>query len=84
MIEEIKKELQGVLQEISNSKSRMEGEREFIKEAITMASEKYQIDKKTLRKVAKAFHLQNINKEIEEMQEFMEKYETITGVKIDA
>jgi hypothetical protein len=83
MIEEDKKELQKVLQEISNSKTRMEGEREYIKEAISLASEKYQIDKRTLRKVAKAFHLQNITKEIEEMHEFMEKYETITGTKLD-
>ena len=59
MIEQDKNELRGVLQEISNSMTRMDAEKEYIKEAMAAASEKYQLNKKYLRKMAKVYHQNN-------------------------
>jgi len=77
MIEQDKNELRGVLQEISNSMTRMHAEKEYIKEAITAASEKYQLNKKFLRKMAKVYHQNNFTDEVSDMEEFQQLYETI-------
>lgn len=77
MIEQDKKDLRGVLQEISNSMTRMNGEKDYIKEAIAAASEKYQLNKKFLRKMAKVYHQNNFTDEVSDMEEFQKLYETI-------
>ncbi len=77
MIEKDKNELRGVLQEISNSMTRMDAEKEYIKEAIAAASEKYQLNKKYLRKMAKVYHQNNFTDEVSDMEEFQKLYETI-------
>ena len=77
MIEQDKNELRGVLQEISNSMTRIAGEKDFIKEAILAASEKYQMNKKILRKMAKVYHQNNFTDEVSEMEEFQKIYESI-------
>jgi hypothetical protein len=77
MIEQDKNELRGVLQEISNSMTRMDAEKEYIKEAIAAASEKYQLNKKYLRKMAKVYHQNNFTDEVSDMEEFQKLYETI-------
>jgi len=77
MIEQDKSELRGVLQEISNSMTRMAGEKDYIKEAINAACEKYQLNKKFLRKMAKVYHQNNFTDEVSDMEEFQKLYETI-------
>lgn len=77
MIEQDRKELLGVLKEISNAMTRTEGERDFIKEAIKDAAEKYQMNKKVLRRMAKVYHKNSYSDEINEMEEFQKLYETI-------
>jgi len=77
MIEQDKNELRGVLQEISNSMTRMDAEKEYIKEAMAAASEKYQLNKKYLRKMAKVYHQNNFTDEVSDMEEFQKLYETI-------
>ena len=77
MIEQDKNELRGVMQEISNSMTRIAAEKEFIKEAIQAASEKYQMNKKILRKMAKVYHQNNFTDEVSEMEEFQKLYETV-------
>ena len=67
------------MKEISNSMSRMDGEREFIRESIKDICEKQELSKKTFRRMAKVYHKQNFNKEIEEHAEFESMYETITN-----
>ena len=67
------------MKEISASMSRTEGEREFIREAIKEICDKYQLSKKTVRRMAKVYHKQNFSKEIEEHEEFETMYETITN-----
>lgn len=77
MIEQDKKELRGVFQEISNSMTRMNAEKDYIKESINAASEKYQLNKKFLRKMAKVYHQNNFTDEVSDMEEFQTLYETI-------
>jgi hypothetical protein len=67
------------MKEISNSMARMGAEREFVREAIKDICEKQELSKKTFRRMAKVYHKQNFNKEIEEHEEFESMYETITN-----
>lgn len=67
------------MKEISNSMTRMGAEREFVREAIKDICEKQELSKKTFRRMAKVYHKQNFNKEIEEHEEFESMYETITN-----
>lgn len=79
MIESDKTKVLGVLKELSGSMTRAEAERDFQKEAIKDASEKYEIDKKKLRRLAKTYHKQNLNEEQGENDEFFQLAETILG-----
>ena len=67
------------MKEISNSMARVEGEREFIREAIKDICEKQELNKKTFRKMVKVYHKQNYSQELEEHEEFESMYETITN-----
>lgn len=69
----------GVIKELSNSMTRVEGERDFQKEAITAAAEEHQIEKKLLRKLAKTYHKQKFTEEKAENEEFADLYETVIG-----
>lgn len=77
MIEQDKKDVMGVLKELSNAMTRIEAERDYIKEAIADASEKYQLNKKMLRRMAKVYHKNNFVDEIAEVEEFQKLYESI-------
>lgn len=74
-----RKAIYDALKEISNSMTRIEGEREYIKEAINNTCDNFNLNKKTFRRMAKVYHKQNFNKEKEEHEEFEAMYETITN-----
>jgi hypothetical protein len=67
------------MKEISASMSRMEGEREFIRESIKEICDKQNLSKKTFRRMAKVYHKQNFSLEIEEHEEFESMYQAITN-----
>lgn len=67
------------MKEISASMTRMEGEREFIREAIKEICDKQTLSKKTFRRMAKVYHKQNFNLELEEHEEFENMYQAITN-----
>jgi hypothetical protein len=67
------------MKEISASMARIEGEREFIREAIKDICEKHLLSKKTFRRMAKVYHKQNFSLELEEHEEFETMYQTITN-----
>jgi hypothetical protein len=75
---EDKKKLKGAIQEISNSMTRMEAERDLIKEIIKEQSDQFQIPKKILTKIAKTYHKQNLTQEVEDHEDFVELYEEVT------
>ena len=67
------------MKEVSSSMTRIEGEREFIREAIKDICEKHLLSKKTFRRMAKVYHKQNFSLELEEHEEFETMYQTITN-----
>jgi len=74
-----KEKLKKTVQEISGSLARMDGEREFIREAIKAAHDEHGINKKVLRKIATAYHKQNFMEEIATQEEFEHVYKDVIG-----
>jgi hypothetical protein len=75
---EQKKDLQKAVQEISNSMTRMEAERDLIREIVKDQSQTLQIPKKIVSKIAKTYHKQNLAQEVADHEEFVELYESVT------
>lgn len=78
-----KNKLKTTIHEISNSMTRIDGERDFIKEAIKAASEEHQMDKRVLRKIARAYHKQNFAEEVATAEEFEVQYTNVLGPTAD-
>ena len=74
-----RKAIKKCMDELSASMSRIDGERDFTKEAINNICEEYEMSKKTFRKLAKVYHKQNFSKEVAEHEEFETMYEQLTG-----
>lgn len=74
-----RKKIEQAMQEISNSMTRMEAERDLIKEAIKETCEKFELDKKIFRKMSRVYHRRNFSEEVSEHEQFEHMYETITG-----
>ena len=74
-----RKAIKKCMDELSASMTRIEGERDLIKEAINNCCEEYEINKKTFRKLAKVYHKQNFSREVAEHEEFETMYEQLTG-----
>ena len=74
-----RKAIKKCMDELSASMARIDGERDFIKEAINNICEEYEMSKKTFRKLAKVYHKQNFSKEVAEHEEFETMYEQLTG-----
>jgi hypothetical protein len=72
-----KERIKGCMEEISNSYTRMEAEREFINEAIEALADDVDVPKKYLNKLAKIFHKQNLSETVGEMEDVEALYETV-------
>jgi len=77
---EDRKKLYNCVVEISNSMTRMDGERDFQKEAIDAIADELDIEKKYVRKVANIYHKQNMNTVKMENEEVEELYEIISNI----
>jgi putative protein kinase ArgK-like GTPase of G3E family len=75
MIQSDAKEVMMVIRDMSLSMTRIESEKDFIKESILELAEKHDLNKKDLRKVATIYHKQNLaevqasNNEVEDLYE---------------
>lgn len=67
----------GCLQEISNSLTRVEAERDLIKEILLKLQEECEIPKKLGRKLARVYHRRNYEEEVAEQSDFQSIYETV-------
>lgn len=67
------------MKEISASMTRIEGERIFIKEAISDLAKKFELPKKALAKMSKTYHKSSYNQDINEVENFQALYEAVTG-----
>jgi hypothetical protein len=74
-----RKAIKKCMDELSASMARIDGERDFIKEAIDNICKEYEMSKKTFRRLAKVYHKQNFSKEVAEHEEFETMYEQLTG-----
>lgn len=70
-----RKKFMGNVKEMSDSMYRMEAERDLIREIVKAASDEFKIPKKTINKIAKTYHKQNLTQVIAEQDEFVEIYE---------
>lgn len=78
---EQKKRIQDALHEISNSMTRIDAERDFIKEAINAVAEEHELSKKIVRKMARVYHKQNFREEQATHEEFETLYQNIVGIE---
>jgi len=67
----------GMLQEISNSLTRVESERDLIKEILDRLQDECEIPKKLGRKLAKVYHKRNFEEEVAQQNDFVEIYEKV-------
>jgi len=70
-----------MLGEISSSMTRIEAERDLIRETIKEMTDQFQLPKKTLNRMAKVYHKQNYTQEVADHEEFETLYETIVQEK---
>ena len=72
-----KQKLLGVLKECSASKTRMEAERDLVKEAVSDISKALQLPKKIINKMVKVYHKQNFDEEVAVQDQFETLYQNI-------
>lgn len=72
-----KKEVKGCLQEISNSLTRVEAERDLVKEILQRMQDDFEIPKKLARRLAKVYHKRNIEEEVAAANELNDTYDLI-------
>ena len=79
MLDSDKKDVKKVMQDVIDSMIRIDSEREFIKETVNVLSEKHDINKAVLKKVANIMHKANMaevqatNNDIEDLFEDLSK-----------
>lgn len=78
---EDRKKIMSAIQEISNSFTRIEAERDLIKETLQDIQDNFNLPKKYTRKIAKIYHKQNFSQVQQEQEELESLYETVTTVK---
>jgi hypothetical protein len=67
----------GCLQEVSNSLTRIEAERDLIKEILQKMQDECEIPKKLSRKIAKVYHKRNYEEEVAQQNDFVDLYEIV-------
>jgi hypothetical protein len=82
ILDEDKKKIKGALQEASNSLTRIDAERDLVKNIINDTSNTFQIPKKTVKKLINVYHKQNFSEEVASHEEFEELYETVTKTTV--
>ena len=78
LLEEDRKKVHNALVEASNSLTRIDAERDLIKNIINDTSKNFQISKKTIKKLVRVYHKQNFSEEVATHEEFETLYETVT------
>ena len=76
-----RKVIKDAMQEISNSLTRIEAERDLVKETVKDICTKYQLPTRAFRKLAVTYHKQNFNEEAASFEEFEALYASIVETK---
>lgn len=77
LTEEERKTFRKAIMELNDSMTRVGAERELQKETINELSDKLDIDKKLIRRMARTYFKANFNSEIQENTDFEEFYTTV-------
>lgn len=72
-----RKAIKDALQEISNSLTRIEAERDMIKDILQAVQDNQKVPKKYVRKLAKIYHKQNYTEVQQEQDDLETLYETV-------
>lgn len=72
-----RKKVADAIKEISDSMTRMDAEKDLIKEIVQVCSEDHEIDKKHVKKLATIYHKQNMNDFKSDYDEVETLYEEI-------
>lgn len=72
-----RKKIKDALQEISDSMTRIDAERDLIKDIVNDVNDNFKLPKKYINKMAKIYHKQNFAKEQQETDELESLYLTI-------
>jgi len=72
-----KVKLKGKFEEISNSYTRIEAERDLIREILSDIKDDFEIPPKIARKLAKIFHKRNLQEVVAENEEITEAYDEV-------
>ena len=72
-----RKKLLDAVQECSNSMTRMDGEKDFIREAVKKVSDDLKLPKQVVQRLVKVYHKQNYDEEVATHEQFEQLYETI-------
>lgn len=75
----VKQAIRGALGEASASLTRMEAERDLIKEIAKKMNEDHGVTKRTFNRLLKAYHKQSFQNDVEELNEFTDIYERLFG-----
>ena len=76
-----RKKFNGALQEISNSMIRISSEKDLVREIVKDLSEQFELPKKTINKLAKIYHKQNFNQELQDFNELEALYEEVVNLQ---
>ncbi len=66
-----------IVQECSNSMTRIEGENDYIREAIAETAKQMQLPKKLVAKLVRVYHKQNFDEEVAVHEQFENLYESV-------
>ena len=72
-----KKKLRNAINELNDSMTRVAAERDLQKETIIKVFEDLGVDKKLVRRMAKAYYQANFQSEVEENKNFEEMYDVV-------
>lgn len=72
-----KEKLFKIIQECSNSMVRIEGEQNYIREAIADTAKNMQLPKKLVARLVKVYHKQNYDEEVAVHEQFETLYESV-------
>ena len=78
---EAKKAIKGLVGEVSGAMTRMEAERDYIKEAIKAIADDHELDKKILKKMCKTYHQQRFHTEKQDNEQFETTYAEVFDIK---
>ena len=74
---EDRKRIASAIKELSDSMTRIDAEKDLMKDIIQVTFENHGIDKKHLRKIANVYHKQNLSEVKNEQEEFETLYEQL-------